>query len=42
MMTVPSDDPPSDDVIIVDELTLTPEQRALAGFSQATFNIILL
>lgn len=32
MMTVPSDDPPSDDVIIVDELTLTPEHRALAGF----------
>ncbi|XP_021238734.1 E3 SUMO-protein ligase RanBP2-like [Numida meleagris] len=30
--TVPSDDPPSDDVIIVDELIPTPEQRALAGF----------
>ncbi|NXC46543.1 RBP2 ligase, partial [Penelope pileata] len=30
--TVPSDDPPSDDVVIVYELTPTPEQRALAGF----------
>ncbi|XP_010177021.1 PREDICTED: E3 SUMO-protein ligase RanBP2, partial [Mesitornis unicolor] len=30
--TVSEDDPPSDDVIIVYELTPTPEQRALAGF----------
>ncbi|XP_035173062.1 E3 SUMO-protein ligase RanBP2-like [Oxyura jamaicensis] len=30
--TVPEDDPPSDEVIIVYELTPTPEQRALAGF----------
>ncbi|NXL92652.1 RBP2 ligase, partial [Alectura lathami] len=30
--TVPSGDPTSDDVIIVYELTPTPEQRALAGF----------
>eukprot|EP00076_Gallus_gallus_P036916 XP_025002454.1 E3 SUMO-protein ligase RanBP2-like isoform X31 [Gallus gallus] len=28
----PSDNPPSDDVMIVYELTPTPEQRALAGF----------
>ncbi|NXI72772.1 RBP2 ligase, partial [Anseranas semipalmata] len=30
--TVPEDDLPSDEVIIVYELTPTPEQRALAGF----------
>ncbi|XP_068535425.1 ranBP2-like and GRIP domain-containing protein 4 isoform X1 [Anas acuta] len=32
--TVPEDDLPSDEVIIVYELTPTPEQRALAGFLQ--------
>uniref|UniRef100_A0A669QBE4 Uncharacterized protein n=1 Tax=Phasianus colchicus TaxID=9054 RepID=A0A669QBE4_PHACC len=32
MTTAPSDDPPSDDVIIADELTPTSEQKALAGF----------